>query len=63
MRTTTSPTPRRARDRCWSATPNRRLVALADEVLGRNGRMVAAVEAIGRGAEAFEGTPFELRID
>lgn len=46
-----------------SATPNRRLVALADEVLGRNGRMVSAVEAIGRGAEAFEGTPFELRID
>jgi predicted protein tyrosine phosphatase len=45
-----------------SATPNARLVALADEVLGREGRMVAAVERIGRGCDAFEGEPFTLRI-
>ncbi|MCA3559406.1 MAG: tyrosine protein phosphatase [Aestuariivirga sp.] len=44
-----------------SATPNRLIVSLADEVLGRNGRMVKAVEKIGRGADAFEGTPFVLR--
>jgi len=44
-----------------SATPNRLIVALADDVLGRRGRMVRAVEKIGRGAEAFEGTPFVLR--
>jgi len=45
-----------------SATPNPRLVALADDLLARNGRMVAAVAEIGRGAEAYEGTPFELAI-
>jgi len=46
-----------------SATPNPRLVAVADAVLGREGRMVAAIKAIGRGADAFEGTPFGLEID
>jgi predicted protein tyrosine phosphatase len=46
-----------------SATPNRRLVALADSILGRQGRMVDAVDRIGRGAEACEGTPFTLRLD
>ena len=46
-----------------SATPNPRLVALADGLLGRQGRMVEAIAAIGRGAEAFEGAPFELAID
>ncbi|MCA3554531.1 protein-tyrosine phosphatase family protein [Aestuariivirga sp.] len=44
-----------------SATPNRLIVSLADEVLGRNGRMVKAIEKIGRGADAFEGAPFVLR--
>jgi len=46
-----------------SATPNPRIVALADDLLGRDGRMVAAIRAIGRGAEAFEGTPFTLLGD
>lgn len=46
-----------------SATPNPRLVAVADMLLERNGRMVEAIRAIGRGAEAFEGKPFELRIE
>ncbi|MFC6490552.1 tyrosine phosphatase family protein [Nitratireductor sp. GCM10026969] len=46
-----------------SATPNARIIALADDLLGRQGRMVEAIRAIGRGAEAFEGTPFALRID
>jgi predicted protein tyrosine phosphatase len=46
-----------------SATPNRLFVAIADCLLGRSGRMVAAVEGIGRGAEAFEGTPFALRLN
>lgn len=45
-----------------SATPNRLIVSLADEVLGRQGRMVRAVERIGRGADAFEGVPFVLKI-
>ncbi|ANT52374.1 tyrosine phosphatase family protein [Mesorhizobium amorphae] len=46
-----------------SATPNPRLIAVADALLDRNGRMIQAIEAIGRGADAFEGTPFEFRID
>ena len=45
-----------------TATPNARLVALADEALGRSGRMTAAIAAIGRGEECFEGTPFTLEL-
>lgn len=43
-----------------SATPNPRLVALADALLSRDGRMVSAVASIGRGADAFEGVPFQF---
>jgi predicted protein tyrosine phosphatase len=46
-----------------SATPNPRLIAVADALLGRVGRLIEAIEAIGRGADAFEGTPFVLNID
>ncbi|WP_414471817.1 tyrosine phosphatase family protein [Microvirga sp. M2] len=46
-----------------SATPNARFVALADELLERRGRMVEAIRAIGRGAEAMEGAPFMLQIN
>jgi predicted protein tyrosine phosphatase len=53
----------RLRARSPEATPNRRIVALADGILGRSGRMVRAIEAIGRGAEAFEGSVFALSID
>jgi predicted protein tyrosine phosphatase len=45
-----------------TATPNARLVALADAALGRGGRMNDAVAAIGRGAECFEGEPFALAL-
>lgn len=48
------------RRRAPEATPNALLVRRADEVMRRNGRMSAAIAAIGRGAEAFEGTPFTL---
>ncbi len=43
-----------------SATPNSLMVALADDLLGREGRMSAAIQKIGRGATAFEGEPFDL---
>jgi predicted protein tyrosine phosphatase len=43
-----------------TATPNRRLVAIADDRLGRGGRMSAAIAAIGRGADCYEGAPFAL---
>lgn len=45
-----------------SATPNPKLIAIADDMLGRQGRMVDAIRSIGRGADAFEGTPFEFPI-
>ena len=45
-----------------TATPNRLIVALADRALGRQGRMVAAAEAIGRGQEAMMGRPFQLKL-
>ncbi len=43
-----------------TAYPNRRLVALGDEVLSRSGRMIQAVEHIGRGEFAEEGQVFSL---
>jgi predicted protein tyrosine phosphatase len=45
-----------------TATPNSRLVALGDEVLGRAGRMIEAAARIGRGADCFEGEPFALEL-
>lgn len=45
-----------------SATPNIRLVRLADGLLKREGRMVDAITAIGRGRDAFEGEPFALKL-
>lgn len=50
------------RDASPSATPNALFVAIADYMLGRGGRMVAAIAEIGRGAEAFEGEPFRLAL-
>lgn len=44
------------------ATPNALMVRLADDLLKRDGAMVAAIAAIGRGAEAFEGTPYRLGL-
>jgi predicted protein tyrosine phosphatase len=46
-----------------TATPNIRIVSLADRLLGRDGRMVAAIEMIGRGAMATEATPFRLELE
>ena len=43
-----------------SATPNRLITSKVDQLLMRGGRMSRAIESIGRGANAFEGTPFNL---
>lgn len=53
---------RELRARSPTATPNPLIVAHADELLGRKGRMVSAIRAIGRGEDAFEGTPFMLDL-
>jgi predicted protein tyrosine phosphatase len=46
-----------------TATPNARIVSLADRMLGRDGRMVAAIESIGRGMMAYEADPFRLDLE
>ena len=45
-----------------SATPNILMVALADNILERDGAMVAAIKRIGRGAEVMESEPFDFPI-
>jgi predicted protein tyrosine phosphatase len=46
-----------------TASPNARLVALADDALGRGGRMNEAIAKIGRGQECSEGAPFALELN
>lgn len=48
------------REQAPFATPNRHVVGLADALLGRRGAMIAAVAAIGRGAETSLGRSFRL---
>lgn len=53
----------RMREASRFATPNSLLVAIADEMLGRGGRMVEAIVAIGRGEIAVESIPFAIAIE
>ena len=46
-----------------TATPNPRIVKIADRMLNRSGRMIAAIETIGRGTLAYEGDPFRLDLE
>ena len=46
-----------------TASPNPRLVALADDFLGRRGRMKAAIAKIGYGDFTEEAAPFRLKLD
>jgi predicted protein tyrosine phosphatase len=46
-----------------TAYPNRLMIRLGDAALGRTGRMLEAVEAIGRGEVASEAVPFSLPVD
>ena len=50
------------RARSPTATPNKLMVEMADRRLGREGRMIAAIDAIGRGTDCFEGIPFALDL-
>ncbi|GIU66067.1 tyrosine phosphatase family protein [Candidatus Phycosocius spiralis] len=43
-----------------TASPNRLLTACGDDLLCRGGKMVEAVDAIGRGEDCFEGVAFDL---
>ena len=44
------------------AFPNRRIISLADDLLGRRGRMVEAIEAIGGNNFVPTGVPFDLPV-
>ena len=48
------------RDASPTASPNKRLIAHADALLGRNGRMNRAVDSIGRGSAAMEAQAFSI---
>ena len=52
----------RLRRASGSATPNALMVALADNILRRDGRMVAGIAAIGRGEEAAQGSCFDFPL-
>jgi predicted protein tyrosine phosphatase len=54
---------RRLREVSPTAQPNRLMIRLADAALARSGRMVQAVEAMGRAAYAHEARPFSLPAD
>jgi predicted protein tyrosine phosphatase len=45
------------------ASPNRRIVSLADRALGRNGRMLRALDEMGPGAMMVEGRPFVIELE
>jgi predicted protein tyrosine phosphatase len=46
-----------------TAMPNSRIVGLADTLLGRDGRMIAAVGAIGPCTPAVQAIPFRLDLE
>ncbi|MEP9366037.1 tyrosine phosphatase family protein [Xanthobacter sp. VNH20] len=46
-----------------TATPNAKIVSLGDAALNRNGRMIRAISAIGRGRDCMAGEPFELALN
>ena len=45
------------------ASPNRLIVSLADKALGRDGRMLRALDAIGPGNMLTEGQPFRIDLE
>ena len=53
----------RLRQASTLATPNILMIEHADEILGRKGRMISAIEDIGSGDLASSGRPFQLVVD
>ena len=45
------------------ASPNRLIVSLADKALGRNGRMIRALDDMGPGSLMVAGKPFRIDLD
>ena len=46
-----------------TAFPNRLIVSLADRALGRNGRMLRALDDMGPGDMSIEGRPFRVDLE
>jgi predicted protein tyrosine phosphatase len=46
-----------------SAYPNRLIVTLADHALGREGRMIRALDGMGPGTMTIESQPFRVDLD
>jgi predicted protein tyrosine phosphatase len=45
------------------AAPNRLIVSLADKALGRDGRMLRALDQMGPGSMTVEGRPFRVDLE
>ena len=45
------------------ASPNRLIVGLADKALGRDGRMLRALDEMGPGSMTVEGRPFRIDLE
>ena len=54
---------RQIREASPTAYPNRLIVELADRALGRGGRMLRALDAMGPGSMMIEGRPFRVDLD
>jgi predicted protein tyrosine phosphatase len=54
---------RQIRARSPIASPNRLIVSLADKALGREGRMLRALDEMGPGSMMVEGRPFQLDLE
>jgi predicted protein tyrosine phosphatase len=54
---------RQIRARSPIASPNRLIVSLADKALGRDGRMLRALDEMGPGTMTVEGRPFQLDLE
>jgi predicted protein tyrosine phosphatase len=54
---------RQIRQASPSALPNRLIVSLADAALGRDGRMIRAIDAMGPGNLTSQSRPFRIEID
>jgi len=54
---------RKIRSASQSAHPNRLIVSHADQLLGRDGRMLRALDEMGPGNLTVEGRPFRIDLD
>jgi predicted protein tyrosine phosphatase len=54
---------RQIREASPIASPNRLIVRLADKALGREGRMLRALDEMGPGSMTVEGRPFRIDLE